>query len=166
MNDHAGVATERLTEPMVCASAEGMQPVGAGPGTVLLLAAWIGLIAGFLDLGLIVVSRRLISRDFYRLGGDFTWIIPLGVTILVLVPAIVIALIARMRGGTVRLGVVVEVLSFVGFLDVWRGFPWKFGQRCSYALGSPHNWSGCCAPAIRLSSGSFAARSHCSPESF
>ena len=56
MNDHAGVATERLIEPMVCASAEGTQPVGAGPGTVLLLAAWIGLIAGFLDLGLMVVN--------------------------------------------------------------------------------------------------------------
>jgi arylsulfatase A-like enzyme len=123
MNDHAGVATEGLTEPMVSASADGTQPVGAGPGTVMLLAAWIGLIAGFLDLGLIVVSRRLINRDFYRLGGDFTWIIPLGVTILVLVPAIVIALIARMRGGTVRLGVVVGVLSFVGFLDVCARLP-------------------------------------------
>ena len=74
---------------------QGMKPVGAGPGTVLLLAVWIGLIAGFLDLGLMVVNKRLIDRDFYRLGGDFAWIIPAGVTILVLVPAIVIALIAR-----------------------------------------------------------------------
>ena len=104
MNHHPGTATEGLTEPMVGAAAEGTQPVGAGPGTVLLLAAWIGLIAGFLDLGLLVVNRRLIDRDFYRLGGDFAWIIPAGVTILVLVPAIVLALIARMRGRAVRLG--------------------------------------------------------------
>ena len=51
-----------------------------------MLAAWIGLIAGFLDLGLLVVNRRLIKGDFYRLGSDFAWIIPAGVTILVLVP--------------------------------------------------------------------------------
>ena len=70
-----------------------------------------------------MVNRRLIDRDFYRLGGDFTWIIPAGVTILVLVPAIVIALIARMRGGAVRLGVAVWVLSFVGFLDVCARLP-------------------------------------------
>ena len=44
---------------------------GAGPATVLLVACWIGLIAGFLDLGLLVLNRRVISRDFYRLGGDF-----------------------------------------------------------------------------------------------
>ena len=94
-----------------------------GPATVLLLAVWIGLIAGFLDLGLLVVNRRLINRDFYRLGGDFTWIIPGGVTILVLVPAIVIAFIARIRGGADRLGAAVWVLSFVGFLDLCARLP-------------------------------------------
>ena len=92
---------------MVEPAAPGTLPVGVGPGTVLLLALWIGLIAGFLDLGLLVVNRRLINRDFYRLGGDFTWIIPAGVTILVLVPAIVIALIARISGGAIRLGAAV-----------------------------------------------------------
>jgi arylsulfatase A-like enzyme len=123
MNEHAGIATEELPEPMVIAAAEGTRPVGAGPGTVLLLAVWIGLIAGFLDLSLLVVTKRLIYRDFYRLGGDFTWIIPAGVTILVLVPAIVIALVARTLGGSVRLGVVVGVLSFVGFLDLCARLP-------------------------------------------
>jgi len=123
MHHHPGIATEGLTEPMVSAAAEGTQPVGAGPGTVLLLAVWIGLIAGFLDLGLMVVNKRLIDRDFFRLGGDYTWIIPAGVTTLVLVPAIAIALIAWTRGGAVRLGVPVGVLSFVGFLDMCARLP-------------------------------------------
>jgi hypothetical protein len=35
---------------------------------VLLLALWVGLIAGFLDLGLLFVNKRVIDRDFYRLG--------------------------------------------------------------------------------------------------
>ena len=123
MNDHPGIATEESTEPILGVSPPGTLPVGARPGTVLLFALWIGLIAGFLDLGLLVVNRRLIGRDFFRLGGDFTWIIPTGVTILVLVPAIVIALIARFRGGAIRLGAAVWPLSFIGFLDVCARLP-------------------------------------------
>jgi arylsulfatase A-like enzyme len=123
MNHHWGIATEGVTEPSVRTAALGTQPVGVEPATVLLLAIWIGLIAGFLDLGLLVVNKSLIAPDFYRLGDDFTWIIPAGVTILVLLPAIVIACIARKRRGTVRLGVAVGVLSFVGFLDLCARLP-------------------------------------------
>jgi arylsulfatase A-like enzyme len=90
---------------------------------VLVLAAWVGLIAGFLDIGLLVVNKRLIVHDFYRLGADFIWIIPAGVTILVLVPGLVIALVAGARGGTVPLGAAVGVLSFVGFLDLCARLP-------------------------------------------
>ena len=102
---------------------EESHPVRATAATILVLAAWIGLIAGFLDLGLMVVNRRLIEGDFYRLGGDFAWIIPAGVTVLVLVPAIVLVLIARIRGGAVRLGVAVGLLSFVGFFDMSARLP-------------------------------------------
>ena len=35
---------------------------------ILLLATWVGLVAGWLDLGLMVVNTRLIHRDSYRLG--------------------------------------------------------------------------------------------------
>jgi arylsulfatase A-like enzyme len=89
---------------------------------VLLLALWIGLVAGFLDLGLLILNKHLINRDFYRLGGDFTWIIPAGATILVMVPAVVVALIARIRG-SIRPGVALWALSFVGFLDACARLP-------------------------------------------
>ena len=111
------------SEPMVEAAAPESTPGGAGPGTVLLLGLWIGLIAGFLDLGLLVVNRRVIDGDFLRLGGHFPWIIPSCVTILVLVPAVVIAVIARLRGGTIRLGTAVWTLSVIGFLDVCARLP-------------------------------------------
>ena len=123
MNDHPGIAIEESTEPMAATAAPGTPAVCAGPGMVLLLAVWIGLIAGFLDLGLIVVKKRLIDRDFFRLGGDFTWIIPTGVTILVLIPAIVLASIARISGGSIRLGAAVWPLSFIGFFDVCARLP-------------------------------------------
>jgi arylsulfatase A-like enzyme len=123
MNEPARPATKDLPESWGGAAAGGTQPLRAGPGTVLLLAAWIGLLAGFLDLGLMVVNKRWISRDFYRLGGDFAWIIPAGVTVLVMLPAFVIALFAWARGGAVRLGVPLGLLSFIGFLDVCARLP-------------------------------------------
>src|SRR5271156_4821857 len=70
-------------------------PVRVASGAMLLVAAWIGLIAGFLDLGILVVWKRFIDVDFYRVGDDFAWLILLGVTILVLVPSVVLALFAR-----------------------------------------------------------------------
>lgn len=90
---------------------------------MLLLAVWIGLLAGFLDLGLMVVNRRWIHRDFFRLGGDFAWIIPAAVAILVLIPGTLIALFAAARKQGVRLGLAVWLLSFVGFIDICARLP-------------------------------------------
>ena len=59
------------------------------PLTIVLVAVWIGLVAGFLDLGqvvlLILKNRFIDGQGLYRLGRDFLWIIPLGVAVIVLV---------------------------------------------------------------------------------
>src|SRR4029077_16798639 len=83
----------------------------------VLIGTWIGLIAGFGDVGFLVMNRRFIFRDFYHLGADFPWIVPSGVTVIVLAPGLLIVLFARIRG-SVRLGVPVLLLSLVGFLDL------------------------------------------------
>ncbi len=88
-----------------------------GAGTVLLIGTWIGLIAGLCDLCLLVLNTKYIRRDFYRLGGDFPWIVPSAVAILVLVPAALLAVRARIRG-PVPLAVPVGLLSFIGFLEL------------------------------------------------
>ena len=113
MNTDPGIAVE----PGVVVPAAQPPSLGVGAGEVVLIGTWIGLIAGFGDVGFLVMNKRLIYRDFYRLGGDFPWIIPSGVMVLVLVPALLIALFARIRG-SVRLGVPVVLLSFIGFLDL------------------------------------------------
>ena len=92
-------------------------------GTILLVAAWIGLLAGFIDLGLLVLMRKWIQGDFIRNGGHFTWLIPLAVTTLVFVPAISLVLIGRLRRSGVRLGLAVGLLSLVGLLDVSARLP-------------------------------------------
>ncbi len=95
-------------------------PPAPGPtaASVLLLAVWIGLTAGFLDLGLLVIRKRLIEQDAIRLGEGFPWIIPAGVAALVLLPGFLLALLARLRRGRGSLGRAVWLLAFVGFLDL------------------------------------------------
>jgi arylsulfatase A-like enzyme len=109
--------------PLIHEASDGSQPVGIAPATVLVVSVWIGLVAGFLDLGLMVMRRRLIDGDFYRLGEHFGWIIPAGVAALVLVPGMVLALIARLRRGGVRPGAAVGLLSLVGSLDLCARLP-------------------------------------------
>ncbi len=72
------IKDEVAVEPREVASAVKPDLPGVGAGAVILIGAWIGLIAGFGDVGILVVNRRLIFRDFYHLGADFPWIVPLG----------------------------------------------------------------------------------------
>jgi arylsulfatase A-like enzyme len=102
--------------------AENGERPGGGPATILLWAAWIGLLASFLDLGL-MIANRLIDGDFYRLGEHFRWIIPAGVTVLVLLPGTMLALLAGPCRARVQPGVLVGVLAFIGFLDVCARLP-------------------------------------------
>src|SRR5262249_47550629 len=103
-------------------AAEGSPPIGIGPAMVLVLAAWVGLIAGWLDLGLMVV-HRLIDGDFTRLGEHFVWLIPIGVAMVVMAPAAMLALVAGLRRRGLRLGVAVGLLTFIGFLDLCARLP-------------------------------------------
>ncbi len=112
MNVEAGIAVEPVAVP---AAAPGSRSVGAR--AVMLIGTWIGLFAGLCDVGFLVMIKRLIDRDFYRLGADFPWIVPLGVMVLILVPTLMIAAVARNRG-SVRLFVPVGLLSFIGFLEL------------------------------------------------
>jgi arylsulfatase A-like enzyme len=80
-------------------------------------------VAGFLDLGLVIINNSLIGRTFYRLSGDFAWLIPSGVTALVLVPGILVSLYVKARGPAVSAGMAEGLLFFVGFLDVCARLP-------------------------------------------
>ncbi len=114
--------TGRILESTPSDAAADSRPFRATTATVLLLAVWIGLIAGFLDLGLLMIERHF-TGHFYRLGDDFAWIIPVAVTVLMLVLAIVLVLIARIRRAPVRLGVAVGFLSFIAFFDLCARLP-------------------------------------------
>src|SRR5262245_49222292 len=80
------------------------------PATILLLAVWIGLAAGLLDLGSFVLKKRLIDHEyFYRLGDGYPWLIPVGVAALVVLPGAALALFAWLRGAVVPLSIAVSL---------------------------------------------------------
>jgi hypothetical protein len=123
MDPHPGIRTAEAPVSMAREAADEFQPKGVGPVTILLMATWIGLVAGFLDIG-IMAANRLIDGDFYRLSGHFVWIIPAGVTVLLLVPGMVLALTSRLFcRARLRMGLVIGLLSFVGFLDLSARLP-------------------------------------------
>jgi arylsulfatase A-like enzyme len=120
--DPGSAAGETLQQPARATAGES-RSAHASPAAILLVAIWIGLTAGFLDLGLLILKKRLIGDEFYRLGYHFRWVIPTGVGILVLVPGAAFACLAFLRRGRVALRWVVGILSFVGLLDVCSRLP-------------------------------------------
>ena len=131
-------------------TAAGSRPAHVPTGAMLLVAAWIGLVAGFLDLGILVVRKRFIDIDFYRMGDDFAWLIPLGVTILVLVPAILFALFATIARRPVHVGVAVGLLSFVGILDFTARLPISLWASMLLSAGLATQFARLIRPCMRV----------------
>ena len=126
MDSPQGLATATAFQPEADeASAKRSAAGTTTPATILVLAIGIGLIAGFLDLGLLMVKIRLQNEGFYHLSQDFVWLIPAGVATLVLLPGTMLALIAHRRRGNVRPSLVVGSLIFVGALEVAARLPLK-----------------------------------------
>ena len=119
------ITTTEAPETILHTTGGESAPVGTRAATILLLATWVGLTSGWLDLGLTIMMRRLIHRDFYRLGEHFVWLTPLGVTVMVFLPGIVLALYARLRRRGLRMGIAVGLLTFIGFLDVCARLPFE-----------------------------------------
>ena len=63
MGSRPGTAPGEAPRTAVHEAEEGSRPVRPAPATILLLAVWIGLVAGFLDLGLMILKRHLIDGE-------------------------------------------------------------------------------------------------------
>jgi len=118
-----GTSPGEAPQRAASAPAKGSRPERPTPATILLLAVWIGLTMGFLDLGFVVLQKLLIVGELYRLGHGFLWIIPTGVAALVVLPGAALALVAGLRLWRVPLGMAVGLTSFVGILDLCARLP-------------------------------------------
>ena len=67
------------------------------PRSAIALAISFGLCAGFLDVGIIVLSKYFWHSDgYFRIARDFPWTVPAGHVVLLLVPGVVVALVAAL----------------------------------------------------------------------
>ncbi len=74
-------------------------------GTALLLAIWLGLCAGYLDLGVIFVKRFSLNQEgSYRSARDVPWTVPAAHVTWLLVPAVALAAWSRASSVSLRAG--------------------------------------------------------------
>jgi hypothetical protein len=116
-NEPAGVADE------INKTGKGSLVAGSVPGTVLLIALWIGLVGGFLDLGALILKQHLTGDRFFRLGDHFFWLIPAADTVLILVSGLFLAVAGFMWRGVGFVRVAVAMLTFIGILNATARLP-------------------------------------------
>jgi arylsulfatase A-like enzyme len=76
-----------------------------GAGDLFLRTLWFGLLAGWLELGLVLATWAVnphVSMDRLRTNQHFVWMIPVADALLFGVVALAIALLARFRAGPAR----------------------------------------------------------------
>ena len=74
------------------------------------MAAWFGLVGGYLDLATIFVKRDLFHASvYYELGSHFRWVVPLANLAILMLAGLLVAGVIRLRPGLIswRFGVFV-----------------------------------------------------------
>jgi arylsulfatase A-like enzyme len=72
------------------------------PHGAVFLAAWFGLVAGYLDLGgIILLKHGLHTSPHYKLGRFFPWTVPVANLAILTVPGLLVAAFNRLRPGLV-----------------------------------------------------------------
>mgnify|MGYP001051937360 CR=1 FL=1 len=91
-------------------------PPRLSPSTAILLAVWVGLVAGYLDLGAITLKRFAINKEgSYRTARDFPWTVPTGHVVLALAPAAALAFVSWRRPRWVPLRAASMLLATLAF---------------------------------------------------
>jgi len=87
----------------------------SSPGalTVLLVAAWLGLLAGFGEVALLGIRRYVLHR-FLFVGQDIVWAVPVADAVLFVILAVVFLVLRRIAPGHIRLVHLVGLLTAVG----------------------------------------------------
>jgi arylsulfatase A-like enzyme len=112
----------------------GREPV-AGTGAILLLAAWFGVIAGFLQL-LPHALPNLMSRDPLEAASTSAfWLTPLAGCLFFAAGAVILALVLRVLRSRISVDVLVLVFGFVMWLTLATGLRIRNWAALILALG-------------------------------
>jgi arylsulfatase A-like enzyme len=72
------------------------------PRSALVLAAWFGLVGGYLDIGMILLRRDIFGATLhYEQSRDFWWAVPLANLAVVMAPGLLVAGLNELRPGLI-----------------------------------------------------------------
>lgn len=93
-----------------------------GPVSILLWAAWFGLLEGTLELGVFLLKCHVLDPRNYNVSRHYPWMFPLAGTLLAVLPALALAAAASLRPGRFPARAAVAVVAFLPFLGLlFRG---------------------------------------------
>jgi arylsulfatase A-like enzyme len=118
---HKRLVRPRTQEPAAGAQTEALARLG--PGAVLIVAAWFGLLGGFLELVALVIKCTYIDPRYYNVSRHFPWMYPLAGMMVLAVPAFLLAAAARAWPRKLPLRGAVGVFSFLVFLGLLCRWP-------------------------------------------
>jgi arylsulfatase A-like enzyme len=85
--------------------------------SILIWAAWFGLVGGYLDLGAIFFNRDVLHASlYYEQGRHFRWTVPLASVAFMIIPGLLLVAMSRMRIGLVSARTVAWLLAT---LAIW-----------------------------------------------
>ena len=91
---------------------------------ILLLAVWFGLVAGFLELcGLVLSKQVLHTTEYYKQGKFFWWGVPLSNLVILIIPGTAAAGFSRFRLGPVPLRVSIWMLATLALWALLLNMP-------------------------------------------
>ena len=101
---------------------------GAGsslsPRGALVLAAWFGLVLGFLDLGGVILKRDVLhALPYYKQGRFFPWTVPLANLAVLMVPGLLVSGLNRLRSGLVSVRAAAWLFATLGLWGALLNLP-------------------------------------------
>ncbi len=98
----------------------------------LVLAAWFGLVGGYLDLGMIFLKRDLFHASlYYQQGRHFRWAVPLANLAILMIPGLLVAGMNRLRPGRISCRFAVFLFATVAVWGPMLRIPFYGWRACS-----------------------------------
>ena len=112
---------------LVTSSPESYTSGQLGSFSILVLAAWCGLIAGLLEVGITILRKKYVDFDhFYGMSRDFVWLVPSVNLLIFVVLGVILSWVARM--GARGQKVATQALATLALIPpFWAVFPRIYG---------------------------------------
>ena len=102
----------------------GSSPSVLSPRGALILAAWFGLVSGYLDLGGILLKKNVLHASvYYKQGWFFPWAVPLTDLTILMVPGVLVAGLNRLKPAVISARTAAWLFASLGLWGALLNLP-------------------------------------------